>query len=363
MDIGGGTETIGPRDVKKAYSPLAPPNSPKNVPFDNFFTNDITSEQHIQFTLNNGNWLMAELDDNSAEAFFSCASTCANSLPLVVIGDDQICNSESATYFVNNLKSGVSVSWSVSPAGGFTMTSNGSNSVTLTPTGNFGGEAILTATMNTDCADVSVEKQIQTGAQRPIYYDENGEEQATFTFCMLNYDGLSFNTSPGVIEWEWTNNNSFYMTASNNGAQFYSSSPAFGVVSVRTRDDCGWSAPTFLVINLIDCSSGGGFGQFSMAQNPVSNGNLTVVENQNPDIESSNFSSINSSQNSSVSEPNITLELYDFTGNLRHTSLRQRNTIDRTYNLDVSRYEDGHYFIKITCGDIVEIYQIIIDTN
>lgn len=367
LDIGGGTEIIGARDLNKTYSPLSPPIAPKDVPFDNFFTNPLISEQHIQFTLNNGNWLLTELQDS--DAFYSCVSTCSNGLGLVMIGEDQICNSDSESYYVNNIRSGLPITWSVSPPGGFTLTSNG-NSATLTPNGNFTGVATLTAAIDidTECADVIVEKQIQSGSQRPIYYDENGNEQATFTFCMLDYDGISFNTPPGVVEWEWTNNNNFAMTASNNSAQFYSPTPDSGVVTVRSRDACGWSAPTFLVINLTDCSGGGGFGNFRMAQNPVNNGNLRVIENQNNtsgiasrQASSSKSSKSNTAQSRNANDPDITFEFYDLTGLMLATWTEQHDTQNWDYDFDVTQYDNGNYFIKIIFGDIVEIYQIIID--
>lgn len=363
LDVGGGNATLNNNDYFRKYNSVNPPTGNLAIPFNNFitsFNNNGTNETHISFNPRNGDWLALELNDlANDEEFFNCTYICREAR---IFGSNQICQNSSENYTLGGWPSDANYVWEISSPGGFSLTPNG-NSVTVTPNGNVSGEVVLSVTASNDCGTTTSSKTIQSGSQRPIYYDENGEEQATFTFCMLNYDGLSFNTPPGVVEWEWTNNNSFYMTASNNGAQFYSSSPAFGIVSVRTRDDCGWSAPTFLVINLIDCSGGGGFGNFRMAQNPVNNGNLTVVETQNVDTETTSLRSTNTNHGSTVSEENVTLELFDFTGNLLNTNSRQRNTIDRTYNLDVSRYEDGHYFIKITCGDIVEIYQIIIDTN
>lgn len=32
-----------------------------------------------------------------------------------------------------------------------------------------------------------------------------------------------------------------------------------------------------------------------------------------------------------------------------------------SYSFNVSQYQNGHYFIRISCGDISEMYQIVID--
>lgn len=96
LNIGGGNQNIAYSDLNKIYSPLSPPNGSKNVPFDNFYTNPLASENHIQFTLNNGNWLLDELKGDTG--FYSCASTCSSSLPLKISGSDQVCLSNSSTY-------------------------------------------------------------------------------------------------------------------------------------------------------------------------------------------------------------------------------------------------------------------------
>lgn len=160
LDIGGGNQTINYSDLNKAYSPLSPPNSPKNTPFNNFYTNPLNSEQHIQFTLNNGNWLLAELRNENA--FYSCISTCPNTLNLSIQGQYQVCSTNPETYTVNNLSPNATVNWSISPPYGISLLPNG-NSVTVTPVGNFGGQATLIASISTDCSTIEVEKEILVG--------------------------------------------------------------------------------------------------------------------------------------------------------------------------------------------------------
>ncbi|WP_445738346.1 hypothetical protein [Mariniflexile sp.] len=166
LDIGGGNQTIGIGDLNKAYSPLSPPKAPKNSPFDNFYTNPLSSEQHIQFTLNNGNWLMDELKNNVA--FYSCASTaCTGTLGLKILGANQICNPNSQTYTVDNLSPSATVNWSVTPSGSFTLIQNGNNA-TLTPVGGYNGNAILTASVGSNCENVLITKTIWVGVPSTI---------------------------------------------------------------------------------------------------------------------------------------------------------------------------------------------------
>ncbi|MFP4847091.1 hypothetical protein [Winogradskyella sp. PE311] len=355
LDIGGGTQTISIRDLSRSYSPLSPPNAPKNSPFDNFFTNEINSQQHIQFTVNNGNWLMAELDDDAnTEAFYSCASACSNSLPLTILGSNQICNSSSATYTINNLVPNVNVAWSVSPAGGFTLTQNGNNA-TLTPTGNFGGRATLTAFIETDCDDLEITKEIQTGSQRPIIYGEDGEQVASFSFCTLHYGYINFTTPSSAFEWEWNQvSGNFNMLTSNNNGQFFSYQPTSGIVTVRARDNCGWSVPTFLVIEFTNCSNGGGFGNFRLAENPIKDGKLEIIET----------TAINSNLDTAYKPDNnasVKIEFFDFSGNLLKTKKETRNLFDGRYYLNTSEFPNGKYLLKILYNKTEEVYQVILD--
>lgn len=363
LDVGSGITTLINPDYTRKYNAEDPPTGSLAIPFDNFttsFNNQGANERHISFNTRNGDWLALELNDiNNDEDNFNCTFICNGSR---ISGSNQLCQNTSQTYTVSRWPTDANFNWDVSPSGGFTTTTT-ANSITLTPTGNFSGEATLTVTASNACGTATSSKTIQTGAHRPIYYDEFGNEQGSFTFCMLNYDGLAFETPPGVVEWEWTNNNSFYMTASDNGAQFYSASPAFGVVSVRVRDNCGWSAPTFLVINLTDCSGGGGFGTFRMSQNPVSDGNLKIEEHQNNDSGTTNerHTNMNKTQDNLSNLQNVVFEIYDFTGYLVETQTRPYDSINHDYDLNVSQYADGHYFLKVIYGDIVETFRVIIN--
>lgn len=341
LNIGGGNQTIQYADLNKSYSPLAPPLAPKNVPFDNFYSNLLSNENHIQFTLDNGNWLLDELNGNIA--FKSCASTCSSNLPLKINGANQVCNNSSSNYFVNNMNSQATINWSISPTGGFSLTTNTDKSVTVTPNGNFGGIATLTAEITTDSecnttSSYTVSKEIQTGVERPIMYDRNGNEIATFNFCTLYWENISFDTPPGTLEWEWNigYGNFSIQGASNNFANVYSSQPTFGVLEVRRRDACGWSPKTLLVINFTDCQN-----------------NFLFKTYPNPTESILNIEEIDENTSKDKKENNSSISLFDFNGNL----VRKLN--DSKGQLNLNDLKNGRYVLIIVDGEHTEKHQII----
>lgn len=338
LNISGGSQTINPTDLNKTYSSLSPPLAPKNSYFDNFYTNPLSSEGHTQFTLNNGNWLLEELKDSVG--FYSCASTCSNDLPLRISGSEQVCFSNSATYNLNNVNESLNIVWSVSPSGGFILTSNGA-SATLIPNGNFSGTTTLTASISSNCGQVSVSKNIQSGTYRPIKYDRDGNEITSFNFSTLQWENISFNTPTGTLEWEWSiGYGNFSLQAGNtNYANVFSSQPTFGVLEVRRRDTCGWSPKTLLVVNFSDNQNDFLYRTYP---NPAQN-TLNVIEiNQD-----------NSKKKTKNKKSNSSMSLYDFSGNL----VRKLN--HSTGQLNLNGLKKGLYILIITDNNHAEKHHII----
>lgn len=341
LNIGGGNQTIQYADLNKSYSPLSPPLAPKNVPFDNFYSNVLSNENHIQFTLNNGNWLLDELKGNIA--FKSCASNCSSNLPLKINGANQVCNNSTSNYYVNNINSQATINWSISPNGGFSITTNTDKSVTITPNGNFGGIATLTAEITTDCntSSYTVTKEVQTGAERPIKYDISGNEINTYNFPTLYWHDIVYGHSPGTLEWEWNiGYGNFSLQAGNTSyARVFSSFPTFGVLEVRKRDACGWSPKTLIVLNLSD-GTGGGL-RFSAYPNPATSTlNVTEKDKKPKKVKTKNSSSIS---------------MFDFRGNL----IKKLNSSSGQLNLN--GLKKGHYILLIKEDEYTEKHHIIIE--
>ncbi|PQV51600.1 putative secreted protein (Por secretion system target) [Jejuia pallidilutea] len=342
LDIGSGTQTINAGDLAKAYSPLSPPPALKNTPFHNFFTNDITSEQHIQFTLNNGNWLMDELRDTSA--YFSCASTtCTGTLGLRISGPSQVCTSSSSNYSISSLPSNVTVNWSINPSGGFTITPNG-HSVTITPNGLFAGEGVLTASIDTDCNDsVEITKTIQTGAQRPIIYDSNGNQVASFNFPLYTWESITFSTPPGTLEWEWEKvSGNFTLMANNtNYAQVYASQNTSGIVTVRIRDNCGWGPVTFLSLSF--GSGGGGFGFRTTSGSSSPSLSLEIIEGDtNPNTSKTATSSSIANEKTKGTYAIMIADMYGA------TIFKVQQIKQKRVDIKKDKWPKGIYFVRVS---------------
>ncbi|MHB0756544.1 hypothetical protein [Polaribacter sp. M15] len=200
LNIGDGTQTITYADLNKTYSPIAPPNGAKHIPFDNFYTNVLQNENHIQFTLENGQWLMEELNTTSDKGFYSCPSDCGNNLNLEILGTNQICDTNSGNYVIQNLQGNLPISWSVYPSGVVTITNNSYNNVTITPSSNYVGDVALSAQISTSCANetFTVTKTIQVGTAMPILYDLNGNEVFYFEYCLSVWNPITF-FMPGTL--------------------------------------------------------------------------------------------------------------------------------------------------------------------
>lgn len=308
--------------------------------FDSYFGHE-QNTQHTSFNADSADWLFKELSGNPQDPFYPINESSLR-------GKSSLCYNEVTTYSFNNCKApGDVVNWEVSNH--LEVLSSTGSSLTV-KSGEVSTSAWIKATFNNG---IEIIKDIYIGPQRPIMYGDDGEQIATFSFCTSHNGTVNFRTPSSALGWEWNQvSGNFNMLATNNHAQFYSYQPTSGIVTVRAMDECGWSVPTFLIINFSDCSRDDR-GYFKMAQNPITNGKLQVVERRNDNLGSTE----NRLNNQSV----VTFELYDFTGLMLTSWRKERNTKNLNYNFDVSQYEDGHYFIKISCDDISEMYQIVIN--
>ncbi len=199
LDIGRGTQQITTSDLARVTSPLNPPSSPKNTPFDNFFTNPTISENHIQFTLDNGIWLLDELQGN--QAFYSCVSTCANPPSNVVSGSSLLCD-VNKTYSIPNIPSGTNVSWSVSPTSLFAVDVGLGNSFTTRATSSSSrGQGTITASINSGgtCGNIQVSKTVWVG--KPQYTSNISGPTLMTPGLQSNFSVSPANGSPTNYQW------------------------------------------------------------------------------------------------------------------------------------------------------------------
>jgi hypothetical protein len=203
LDIGSGTQTITNTDAARVYSPVAPPTGSKNIPFDNFFTNRIVNENHIQFTLENGNWLLDELRGNIG--FYSCAASCASQPVMVVSGPSTVCTLNS-TFTLQSPPQGVNVQWTNSSNLTRVSASN-SNVVVKASSSTTRGTGWVRATVVGNCGSTFKQFNFWVGppeqAFNSIAYVQGffGENPIT-----LSPEGLYFiqvENVPGATSYNW----------------------------------------------------------------------------------------------------------------------------------------------------------------
>ncbi|MFK5959185.1 MAG: hypothetical protein QM495_10010 [Lutibacter sp.] len=344
LNISGGNQTINPTDLNKTYSPLSPPLAPRNSYFDNFYTNPLSSEGHTQFTLKNGNWLLEELKDSVG--FYSCASTCSNDLPLRISGSEQVCFSNSATYNLNNVNESLNIVWNVSPSGGFILTSNGT-SATITPNGNFDGTALLTASISSNCGQVTVPKTLKVGNPSFPNKQMTGESNP-FTG---DYEQYSVPTASGALNYDWyfdvggvlgTSINGWEIVLDQGGTfvNIKVGNPGLAVLVCKATNSCGGTTK-YKYITAHSTSGGGGSGtdpcltSFKFSSNPMKSGVSTnkVIIIEEPCLDPA-------MKNADTTITNHTITIF----NRYSTMVYSKTQIEKEFN--INNLQRGFYIVK-----------------
>ncbi|WP_248724246.1 T9SS type A sorting domain-containing protein [Seonamhaeicola sp. ML3] len=369
LDIGEGQEVINTTDLAKTYSPTRPPRAPKHIPFDNFYTNELTSEQHIQFTLNNSNWLMSELTDTPVSE--SCAFACGASINMS--GNSFLCNGVTNNY---SLTAGAeSYFWQIL-SGGHLASLNGNNTQTVSLTTNnlnSTGKLILQGTLSSNRCSFSetIEKEIWVGAPQLASFIEfyNLNTGAMGYLCSYHNDNryrFSLNGANGTINYEykiklWGSSTYTYIsslkTSNNNPIEGVMPNliPGTYQFEIRFKNSCGWSPWFHYFVSYQDCSNP---GMFRAYPNPTSS-TLTIMNTQtSKDFASSpfEFSAMNRSAMVTSSRSVNTYRLFDFSGNLVISGQMDDETL-----IDVSKLKKGTYILKINANGEEETHQIVIE--
>lgn len=232
------------------------------------------------------------------------------------------------------------------------MSPNGS-CVTVTQVGD--GIATLTATINA-CNNFAVNLSIAVGLpDRPKVLDENGEEITTVSTCTDTYKSLCPTVDPkwNILEWEWEKvTGNFNLIDFESCADILGFQPGSGLISVRVRNACGWSNPTFIVVYVNDCS-GMRTQQKSIKlfPNPAIN-SVTLA------VDKSKLSQLDTKgkENLPLASINDVL-IYDNFGTLK---LYRKYTNQQSATLDLSRLPKGIYMVEVNTGSGVEYQQLII---
>jgi hypothetical protein len=265
LNIGGGNQNIVYADLNKVYSPLSPPSGSKNVPFDNFYTNPLASQNHIQFTLENGNWLLEELRDNVG--IYPCNFICGD-IPNQINGDTYVCDNEIKTYTID-LPNCTNVSnWSVSP--NLNVISQNYNSITVSHNSvnplNSGFISINVPALNFDLTKGVIvgSPKINSNGGSHLNVQKIGNVNLyaqQWSILKANYITLLFDTEvPYTYSFEWSIPNS-QVRSYGNSSEYKEIKPNSSGqlnVGVRVRNECGCSNWNYFPFDAIYENTGGG---------------------------------------------------------------------------------------------------------
>lgn len=264
-------------------------------------------------------------------------------------GNYTVCNNSSETYNLTN--GGNSVSWEVTS--NLQILSSSSTQITVLPiSSTINGTELIKAILPYQ----TIEKEVWVGTAN-FYLEKDGTaDNNSDQFCKSNlysFDNLlSIYAEGGLItEYEvekLTDNFDFIQNFSSIAVKPHTvGSLALGV---RVKNDCEWSNWKYYSYEIIDCGRDGGIIGFSVSPNPIEDNTLTVIE-----LEPLNTEKINLKKGE-----DILLELYNL-NSIKIKSMKIKRNNNTKYQLDVSKFNNGIYFVKILSGNYNETHQIIID--
>lgn len=267
-----------------------------------------------------------------------------------ITGNTSFC-SGSSVYTLNNVPCNASVTWSAAPSDIVSLSPSG-NSVTATQIGD--GIVTLTATINA-CNNFAVSQSIAVGVpDRPKLLDEMDEEITTVSTCTDVHKWIcpTVDYRWNILEWEWEKVvGDFNLLDYESCAQVLGFQPSSGFISVRVRNACGWSNPTFIVVKVTDCSMTMQQKSIKLFPNPASSSVTLSVDNLKQ-----NQPNAKGKENVPAASINE-VKIYDNFGSVK---LYRKFTKQQTATLDVSRLQKGVYMVEVNTDTGVEYKQLII---
>lgn len=222
---------------------------------------------------------------------------------------------------------GTAINWSVSPSNVGSFSTNGAVT-TFTRNSGFSGWATISAQITGD-ANVTITKRVIVKGVISMTWYGTGP-----------YGQVDVNVYGGSAPFKFYRNGSLIYTS-------YSSSATIpfgcngGVLKAEANTSCGLASVSDIVPS--GCSS----YYMVVYPNPASS-EVYVKTVEDSDLRTELF----------TSEVLLTLELFDFSGNLVRSDTFEAKTIEK--KLDVSGLRKGNYFLKIVGKEVDETHQIVI---
>ncbi|MCC6286544.1 MAG: Ig-like domain-containing protein [Chitinophagaceae bacterium] len=267
------------------------------TPFQNYYA-PLTNQEHITLTAENVAWIKQEIAGNKQMSSVNYAVL----YPFVqTSGSDPVCTT--ATFQINNLPSGSTISWQSSNTSIATISSTG-NPATLTRQGTQTGTVTITATITRPCSEskVVMTKTIFIGMTTPgpISWEWNLPPKRV---------RLTVNAVPNATSYQWYLNNTLKATTSVPQYDL----PMAGNVScgnsynfgVRAVGSCGTSQISYAGATMPSCDNA-----LSVSPNPASN-NIKV------ELDTDNAATLRSANANTVTSTIQEVVVYDKSGIVR----------------------------------------------
>jgi hypothetical protein len=124
----------------------------------------------------------------------------------------------------------------------------------------------------------------------------------------------------------------------------------FGFISVRVRNACGWSDPTFISVNIMDCGMGIQQSSIKLYPNPASSSVTLSVDDKKINLQKTG--------NTTLSQVSINeVKIFDAFGILK---LYRKFDKQQTATLNVSVLPKGIYVVEVNTGGGLQYLQLVI---
>jgi pimeloyl-ACP methyl ester carboxylesterase len=344
LDVGSGTQPIDQGDYLRAYSTAAPPASPKNIPFNNFYSNPLSNEFHPSLTTRNGNWLYSELQ--GTPQVFSCNYLCSNTVvEPSVLGPDPLCSI--GTFSLQNSTPSVPITWTSSNTSALTIVSLANQTGQANRVGSFSGTVTVTAVINGGCGNSSpYTKMINVGtpnsSNNAIVYISNNYGVNPITVNPST--GYNFFMDPvqGATSYNWS-------LPRGGGFSFLGPVPTTNAAVIRTgtssgsyqvvcspQNLCGSAGARFLTV--IVQGGGGGIQQRAAFPNPANDSFTVKVKEED------------SKEVAEVALFNKSMERVYFI-----------RTEEKEINVSTANLLPGVYYLNVVLGKEVSQKQVIVN--
>ena len=243
-----------------------------------------------------------------------------------------LCNSSSRTFTLNNLISGRTATWSVSPSSLVVTSSGSGTSAALQASVSGSGLATITFTISaaTDCNPILVTKQVWIGLPSFTMTGSN--------YLCTNQPGAAFlNGSRGtdftaqdVTSVSWTYYGALQLFSTSGQSAYYNgaSSPGTGIIYANNvTNACGSSSPS-MFFQVVSC---------------LQSGDISMKVSPNPSMDFADIEIKKESLASDVKLENGDLTIYDKLGKAVLSTKFNGNR----EKIDISRLKPDIYFVEI----------------